>query len=337
MPATLEQRCRDLVVELGLGTATDVTTVQPLTGGVASDIAMVALPGRKLCLKFALAKLRVAADWQAPVHRNAAEYAWLTEVARIFPDSSVRLYGQSDTAHGFAMEYLDGAGVYLWKDALLAEAPEQGEAARVADRLGQIQAASTRPGFDARAFQNRGDFRALRIEPYLGYTAERHPELADVLGALGALLYDNNTVLVHGDVSPKNILFRAGTPFFLDAECAVMGDASFDPAFCLNHLILKAVHLPGSTDGLLAQVRAFWAAYAPHITWEAPDALEARVCRLLPALMLARVDGKSPVEYLDETARDVVRRVAIPLIQSPVQQVETFVETLAFALKEIRS
>ncbi len=39
---------------------------------------------------------------------------------------------------------------------------------------------------------------------------------------------------------------------------------------------------------------------------------------LLPALLLARVDGKSPVEYLrDETGREAVRRFAGPLIVSP--------------------
>ncbi|SHH18549.1 phosphotransferase family protein [Cognatishimia maritima] len=337
MSTELDQRCRDLVVELGLGAASDVSEVRPLTGGVASDIAMVVLPDQKICVKFALPKLRVAADWQAPVHRNAAEYAWLKVAADILPDSSVRLYGRSETAHGFAMEFLDGQGVYLWKDALLAEAKDRGEAARVADMLGQIHKASAANGFDTSAFQNRDDFRALRIEPYLGYTAQNHPDLAAILGALEEMLYDGNAVLVHGDVSPKNILFRDDVPLVLDAECATMGDASFDPSFCLNHLVLKAIHLPGSSDSLLTQVQAFWAAYATHITWEAPADLEARICRLLPALMLARVDGKSPVEYLDEAGRETVRRVAIPLIKSPVTTVADFADNIAIALKEIRS
>ncbi len=334
MSDELDQRCRALVAELGLGKASDVRDVVALTGGVASDIAMVSLGDRRICVKFALPKLKVAADWHAPVHRNAAEYAWLQVAAELLPDSAVHLYGRSETQHGFAMEFLEGADVYLWKAALLNEAKDQGEATRVADMIGRIHAASAQAGFDASPFQNRDDFHALRTEPYLIYTAGVHPDLAAQITALADMLYDSRQVLVHGDVSPKNILFRRGGPVLLDAECATMGEASFDPSFCLNHLVLKAVHLPASRDRLLADVSRFWMAYAPHVTWEPAQALEARICRLLPALMLARVDGKSPVEYLDEPARKQVRAMAISLIRDPSETLDDFSARLAADLKD---
>ncbi|RMF40786.1 MAG: aminoglycoside phosphotransferase family protein, partial [Alphaproteobacteria bacterium] len=239
MPSALEDRCRQLVAELGLGRAEDVVSVEALSGGVASDIARVRLRGREICVKFALPRLKVAEEWRAPVHRNAAEYAWLELASALFPGSGVKLYGRSERLHGFAMEYLAGRDVRLWKSELLAEAPDRGEAQAVGDMLGRIHAASARPGFDRRPFENRDDFRALRIEPYLTFTAGRHPALAAALTGVADMLYDSSQVLVHGDVSPKNILFRAGAPILLDAECATMGDASFDPAFCLNHLALK--------------------------------------------------------------------------------------------------
>jgi hypothetical protein len=45
--------------------------------------------------------------------------------------------------------------------------------------------------------------------------------------------------------------------------------------------------------------------------------LEARAARLLPGLLLARVDGKSPVEYLTgATQRDRVRTLAIPFLRA---------------------
>jgi Ser/Thr protein kinase RdoA (MazF antagonist) len=216
----------------------------------------------------------------------------------------------------------------------LAEAPDRGEAALVGDMLGRIHAASTAADFDRAAFRNRDDFRALRIEPYLTFAAHARPEVAAELTALADALHAADQVLVHGDVSPKNILLRAAGPVLLDAECATMGDASFDPAFCLNHLVLKAVHLPASRDCLLAGAAAFWAAYAAHAAWEAPAALEARVCRLLPALMLARVDGKSPVEYLGQDARGFVRRAAIALIASPAPTLAAFTERLKTTMKE---
>lgn len=326
----LDSRCRRLVADLGL--SGDLCRVVPLAGGVASDIAMIDLGTRRVCAKFALPKLRVAADWFAPVHRNAAEYAWLGFAASVVPDAVPRLFGRSAALQGFAMEFLEGDGIYLWKAALLGGATAQGEAAAVGDVLGRIHAASAVAGFDAVPFRNRDDFRALRLEPYLSYTSRRHPDLAGQFAALELMLYRADRVLVHGDVSPKNILIRGGAPVLLDAECASMGDASFDVAFCLNHLVLKAVHLPGQRDGLLAAVLAFWGAYRTHVGWEDALTLEARVAALLPALMLARVDGKSPVEYLDDAARVQVRGLARGLVAAPVATLAAGVAAIAGGL-----
>ncbi|MGR3714373.1 MAG: phosphotransferase family protein [Shimia sp.] len=330
----LHDRCVTLIAELGIAAPSDVTRVQALTGGVASDIARVDVGTDSYAIKFALSKLKVAADWRAPLHRNAAEYAWLQTAARVCPDAAVRLFGQSTSDHGFVMEFLNGPDVYLWKDSLLAQAAPKAEAARVGDMLGRIHAASTAADFDTGTFQNRDDFRALRIEPYLTFTADKNPELSDALHGLADMLYEAKTVLVHGDVSPKNILFRDSGPVLLDAECATMGDASFDPAFCLNHLVLKAIHLPASFEALIGEVHAFWASYLRHITWEDASALEARICRLLPPLMLACVDGKSPVEYLSETDQAVVRTIAITLISQPSATLATLTDRLTQQLKE---
>ena len=322
------------MAELGLGDPTQVREVAPLTDGVASDIARVDLGTRHICVKFALPKLKVAADWRAPVHRNAAEYAWLSAAARVCPDSAVQLYGRSPSAHGFAMEYLEGPGVYLWKEALLARAPDRGEAPKVAALFGRIHAASAHSGFDRSAFHNRDDFHALRIDPYLCHTRKAHPALAPHIAPLEAMLYESAQVLVHGDASPKNILMRGDAVIALDAECATMGDASFDPAFCLNHLALKAVHMPDRHGPLMGQIAAFWRAYAAHIEWEPPAAREARICALLPVLMLARVDGKSPVEYLSDAGRQTVRDIAIPMIKQPPQDLGSLAARLTGHLSE---
>lgn len=113
-----------------------------------------------------------------------------------------------------------------------------------------------------------------------------------------------------------------------------MGDASFDPAFCLNHLVLKAIHLPRSRSRLLNNILDFWRAYAPHITWENQNDLEARICQLLPALMLARVDGKSPVEYLIDVERDFVRQESRSLLIKPEIRLVEFTERLSMRLHE---
>ena len=184
MTADFETRCAALVVELGLGHADDIRSIEPLTGGVASDIGKVVLADRTICIKFAMPKLKVAEDWHAPVHRNKAEFDWLQIASQIAPTMAPKLFGQSRELHGFAMEFLDGDDVYLWKTALLQGMRPRGEAAPVADFLGQIHAASARPEFDRSPFQNRDNFDDLRIDPYLRFTATRHPQVAGQIMAV---------------------------------------------------------------------------------------------------------------------------------------------------------
>lgn len=326
MSNSFEIRCRRLIEDLHLATAGDLVSVQPLTGGVASDIGAVDLGDRKICVKFALEKLKVEEDWFAPLHRNKAEYEWLTFAASVDPHSVPQLFGRSERENGFAMAFLPPDQVDNWKDALLRAVPPQGEAASVGDVLGQVHATSSSPTFDRSAFENRDDFYALRIEPYLLFTATRHNAVSKQLSRLAQDLYAADQVLIHGDVSPKNIMLRAGHPIILDAECATMGDPAFDVAFCLNHLVLKAVHVPPIRTALLAAIEEFWVAYKPHVGWESDRTLEARVCNLLPALMLARIDGKSPVEYLDDSARTRLRSLSLSLIVEPAAGLRQFID-----------
>ena len=123
---------------------------------------------------------------------------------------------------------------------------------------------------------------------------------------------------MHGDVSPKNILVGRHGPVFLDAECAWFGDPAFDAAFCLNHFLLKCLARRGDARRYLGLVAAFSSTYFGLAGWEDAHALEARVARLLPALFLARVDGKSPVEYIGrDPDRDLVRATALRWLEWP--------------------
>ena len=119
--------------------------------------------------------------------------------------------------------------------------------------------------------------------------------------------------LVHGDVSPKNILVGPGGPVFLDAECAWYGDPAFDLAFCLNHLLLKCLWVPEAKAAFLACYDALATAYLEAVTF---PGVEERTASLLPALLLARVDGKSPVEYLQEPGKEYVRSMARELLRA---------------------
>jgi len=290
------------------------TVGERLTGGVSSDIWRIELPAGPICVKRALAKLRVAADWHAPVERNVYEARWMRHAAGFAP----RLIGQDEASGTLAMDYLSPENHPLWKNQLRDGIADVEFAASVAEALVTIHARSAADPAVAADFPTDGIFYDIRLEPYLMATACAHPDRADRLLALVATTQANKKALVHGDVSPKNILHGPSGPVFLDAECAWWGDPAFDLAFCLNHLLLKCLWTPRAREGFLRCFDALALAYARGVTWEPAEALEQRAAGLLPGLFLARVDGKSPVEYVtDEASKDRVRRVARALLADP--------------------
>jgi aminoglycoside phosphotransferase (APT) family kinase protein len=293
-------------------------TVTPLAGGVSSDIARVEVDGRAFCVKRALARLKVEADWRAPVARNHSEAEWIRVAAEIVPDAVPRLIAEDRAAGLFAMGWLAPEANPVWKAELAAGRVDESFAAEVGRRIVLVHAATAGRVDVAARFANDDIFHAIRLEPYLLATAERHPDCARGLRRLAETTARTRLALVHGDVSPKNILCGARGPVFLDAECAWYGDPAFDLAFLLNHLLLKCAWQPQWRTRYLAAFRAAASAYLAGVVWEPRDVFEARCARLLPGLILARIDGKSPVEYVAaEAERDRVRACARPLILAP--------------------
>jgi aminoglycoside phosphotransferase (APT) family kinase protein len=307
------------LMRMGLVRAEDRPHFERLTGGVSSDIWKVAIPGRApFCVKRALSQLRVAQEWKAPVERNAYEIAWMQTAGAVVPEAVPKILGIDQTARAFAMDYLDPARYALWKSQLRDGIAETATAQAAARALARIHAATAGRKEVAERFPTDDIFYAIRLEPYLVATGRQHPDLAPALNQLVETTARTKRALVHGDVSPKNILIGPQGPVFLDAECAWYGDPAFDVAFCLNHLLLKGVWNRGAAPAFLACYDAFCAAYFDRVTWEPPTDLEQRTARLLPGLFLARVDGKSPVEYItQENDRDMVRGTAIPLLRQP--------------------
>ena len=179
----------------------------------------------------------------------------------------------------------------------------------------QVHAGAAGSAEIAARFQTTDLFEDLRLAPFLRHSALAHRDLAGRLAALADRTAAARITLVHGDVSPKNILCGPAGPVLLDAECAWYGDPAFDLAFCSAHLLLKCVWKPAHTDAYLASFRALQDGYLPRADWEPAAGLEARAAELTAAILLARVDGKSPAEYLlTEGDRAFVRSAARDLI-----------------------
>ena len=308
---------------MGLLGAQDAASLVALDGGVSSDIYRADLPSGPVCVKRALARLKVAADWHAPVIRNRYEVAWMRVAADAVPAAVPTILGEDPEGGAFAMAWLPPDRYPVWKALLRDGTVDTGAAAAVGDALGRIHAATAdRPEVAAR-FPTDDIFYAIRLEPYLVATGRAHPDLADQLAGLIAATQANRRVLVHGDFSPKNLLVGPAGPVILDAECAWFGDPAFDVAFMLNHLLLKGVWRSHWRDRYLAAYLAVVNAYFRHVQWESPANLRSRVAALLPGLLLARVDGKSPVEYITDAAdKTRIRHFARRLLVEPVREPE---------------
>jgi aminoglycoside phosphotransferase (APT) family kinase protein len=299
-----------ILVRLDLARPGEAIELEALSGGVSSDIWVVRTAGRTFVVKRALERLKVDADWHAPLARVASEAAWLEYAGTVVEGACPRVLAFDAQTYTMVMEYLDPAVHRNWKSELLAGRVDPGVAASVASRLGRIHAASAGDAALAERFDHADLFESLRIEPYLVRAAASVPEAREPLAEVADSLRATRVGLVHGDVSPKNILVGA-EPVFLDAECATWGDPAFDAAFCLTHLVLKRIHLPAQRDALRASARAFQEAYLAEVVWEDAAAVSRRIDRIVPALLLARVAGASPVEYLDDAERTRVRRLAL--------------------------
>jgi 5-methylthioribose kinase len=90
---------------------------------------------------------------------------------------------------------------------------------------------------------------------------------------------------------------------------AHVGDPTFDLAYLLCHLVLKAVHRPGCAASYRDTARRFLGAYGAPASGE----LSANVA----CLLLARVDGKSPADYLDPDEQKEVRELGRAMLVDP--------------------
>jgi 5-methylthioribose kinase len=203
-----------------------------------------------------------------------------------------------------------------WKAQLL-----RGECdPRVARRVGEILRALVRGTSGSRTLTDRfGDiavFDQLRLDAYYRFTASRHPDLAAPLEALIADCEANRLALVHGDFSPKNFLVSGEDVAAIDWECVHYGNPAFDAAFLLNHLLLKSFHMPELAAEFISLARVFRDALAGAIE-------ERSVARHLAGLLLARMDGKSPVEYIKGPAlKESIRLFARSLFANPASDME---------------
>lgn len=305
-----------------------------IPGGVSANVWRVEAGGRRFCVKQALEQLRVADTWHAPTSRCAAEAEWLRLASTVginVPTVLAELPEHSATV----MSWIDTDSGTTWKQQLLDGVIDAEFAAAVGRDIVAVHRATAGDARVAARFENPEAFDALRLEPYFEHSISKNPQVADELAAVVEQQRTARIALVHGDVTPKNIMVDA-RPVILDAEVATYGDPAFDAALCCTHLLLKSALRPQHLADYLQAMASFSDTWFAEATWEPRAALESRVGRLIGAILIARVDGKSPADYLvGHPGREIAREAGRRLISGEEAPFEHVTHTWREAIREV--
>lgn len=292
----------------------------PLEGGVASDVRVIAGANGPEVVKKALPKLKVAADWFSDPARSATEVAAIRSFAELLGPAVVpEILWVKPEQNTFAMRLVDSR-LRNWKQDLLAGHINKLTGARLGELLGQLHTRSAGSASIRALFGDRTYFHQLRVEPFFLRTAARQPALRDRILATVDGMEGRCCALVHGDFSPKNILADGADVVILDFEVAHWGDPRFDVAFCLAHLTLKALRRGAPERAMFALMRDFLTAYRRH----GPAVLDDALVKITACLMLARLEGSSPVDYIADLDMGPVRARIAAMMSDDATNIEPF-------------
>ncbi len=291
--------------------------VTELGGGVSNTVLLLESGSARIVLKQSLPQLRVAEEWLADRSRIHRECAAMRRLASHLRSGAVPdILFEDEPNFLFAMEAAP-ADARTWKQLLLEGEADEAIAEQVASALADMFRASWGVEAWEHSFGDQEAFDQLRLDPYYRFTASRHPDLTPHFEARIREARERRRCLVHGDWSPKNVLVAGGRVMFIDFEVIHYGDPSFDTAFLLNHLLLKSFHKPEWATRYQRLAAKFREVIFSSLPDEA-DWLEPATCCHLGCLLLARVDGKSPAEYVQsEETKHKIRDYARRLIPNP--------------------
>lgn len=308
----------DYLLRRGVLDSTADVEVTELGGGVSNVVLSVVGPTLRAVVKQSLPQLRVADEWLAKQERANTEADVLRVAAELTPDAAPALIHSDPDAFVLVMQQAPDGWVD-WKQPLLKGDADPAVASEVGRVLGVWHSSTTSDSY-ANRFNDHEAFEQLRVDPYYRTLMKRRPEVAETVGALIETMVERRKCLVHGDYSPKNVLTGDGKVWVVDFEVAHFGDPAFDLGFMNNHLMLKAVHRPHDLASYRECAVSFGAAYRAQV----PDGFagpDSHVWTHVGALMAARVDGKSPAEYLSGQQFETARYVSGLFLQQPPSSV----------------
>ncbi len=308
----------EYLVDAGFAGATARIEAKPLSGGVSNEVCAVDVNGRRLVVKQARGQLRTVVHWTSRLERIRRETAAMRLLDDLLPAGAVPEILFEDPANFLFVMTRAPDDAEVWKSRLLAGRIENDVARRAGALLGAMHERSIgRPELEGELV-DQSVFDELRVDPYYRFLLPRYPDLKASLNELIAPTEPPTPVtFVHADFSPKNMLAHERGLTLVDFETAHAGDPAFDHGFFASHLFLKAIRAPERRAAFFELFQTFWKAYRDAAPTCATASTTRRAVLHAAGCALARIDGKSPVDYLDDVGRDRARRWAVAMLSDP--------------------
>lgn len=324
----------------------ETATIRELPGGVSNAVLYVTRTTEPdFVVKQARAQLRVAAPWFCSVERIWREVETMKVCTELLTDSSTQpsipistprlLFTDTDN-------FLYGMSAVpnheTWKQVLLRDEVDDRVACSCGWLMGRLHGGTWGGKGLPELLHDRQFFDDLRVDPYYREIARVHADLIPAIDRLTDSLDRSICCLVHGDFSPKNLLLHEQGIVLVDFEVGHFGDPAFDTGFFLTHLALKAFQAGDEFPKYLSLIVAFREAYADELCrFTSPHDLqnvEHRTAENLAACMLARIDGKSRVDYLSEPLRVLVREMTRTLLIESTASLDEVIQQIHSTILE---
>jgi 5-methylthioribose kinase len=290
------------LIEKEIISSTDEAEVEVLTGGVSNVVLAITTKDKKMVLKQALAELMVAQKWEADQRRAIVEANAIALFHKLSPNQVPNLVFLDPERFILILDRVP-VGSTVWKSDLLSGVINPDVAHVLGTTLAQWHNFGEKDKVARMQFMEDSLFEQLRIDPFYRFVAAKNELLNPVITQLINELEGDKTTIVHGDFSPKNIMVGMDDQvYILDFEVTHVGNPVFDLAFLLAHLLCKRFR----TDEPLEEKLLSAAAERFIFAYEEIRPIASSLSLHTALIALARVEGKSPVNYLDTSKQSAL-------------------------------